>query len=325
MILTYDNYDFMETVKDQTLGSTQRMTHYATAYAVVNRYAPPQGLTQDMLRRSSPLPMIDVISHWKQLKEDIRDDVWIKQLLFRALDHGIGQEFNMWRKRHSIPWPVTNKETLSPEPQDLVYLGGLPLNTGTTEGTAQAHYMMMDRELGLKADGNDSVFTKRLYLIHGDQKSVELSRNVQKEQVDSISPFERRNWLLPIPALFHVQMNLAGALLQVFWQPRDKKGSGKYTQHSFLTDVSFLGLKGISLERAPWHDLDMLIRTSFDARMLAMFLQCSEDLGLATRSRQKTPDGIHKMIRSMEPTDFSAVLELIDKRLFSSTAYDGDD
>ena len=131
--------------------------------------------------------------------------------------------------------------------------------------------------------------------------------------------------MLPIPALFHVQMNLASALLQTFWQPMDKKGPRKYTQHSFLADVSFLGLKGISLERAPWYDLDMLIRTSFDARMLAMFLQCGEELGLATRSRHKTPDGMHQLIQDMQPEDFNKVLGLIDTRLFSSVAYEGED
>jgi len=323
--LTYDNYDFLDTVKDQTLGSTQQMTHFATAHAVINRYAPPQGLTQDMLRRTSPLPMRDIVLSFIRIKDNIHEDIWVKQLLFRAIDHGVGEEFKHWRTTHDIPWPVANDKVLPPEPQELIYLSGMPLDTGTIEGTANVHYMMMERELGIKTEDNEEELTKRLYLIHGDQKSVELSRSVRAEQVDSIDAFERRNWMLPIPALFHVQMNMASALLQFFWQPKDKEGPGKYTQHSFLTDVSFLGLKGISLERAPWHDLDMLIRTSFDARMLAMFLQCGEELGLATRRMHKTPDGMRQFIQDMQPEDFDRILNLVDTRLFSAAAYEGTD
>ena len=170
-----------------------------------------------MLRRISSLLMRDIVLSIIRTKEDIHDDIWVKQLLFRAIDHGVGREFHNWRRIHDISWLLANNKVLPPEPQKLIYLSGLPLNTGITEETADVHRMIMKRELSIKTENNEKELTTRLYLIYGDQKSVELLRSVRTEQVDSIDPFERRNWMLLIPVLFHIQMNMASALLQFFW------------------------------------------------------------------------------------------------------------
>lgn len=58
--VVYDNYDFMDTVKDQALGSVQEMRHMTTAYAFINTGAPVSGLTQSMLRRHIPLDIWNV-------------------------------------------------------------------------------------------------------------------------------------------------------------------------------------------------------------------------------------------------------------------------
>jgi hypothetical protein len=318
--LTYDNYDFIDTIKDQTLGSTQQMVHFATAYGIVNPSIPTQGLTQNMIRRSKPLREEVIGESLIAVKDNLNEALWIRQLIFRALDHGIGQAFGDWRKIHDIPWPKPSTNVLPCDAQNVIYLGGLAINTGTTEGTADVHRVMLEQELGIQIEDNDSLFEKRLYLINGDQKSVELSRACRNEQTSSDCSFERRDWMLPIPALFHVQMNLASALLQAFWQPADKEGPGIHTPHSFLADISFLGIKGISLERAPWYDLDMLIRTSFDARILAAFLQYAEELDFATKQTHKTPEGMSELLQKMSPDDVEKVLDLIDVRIFSPTA-----
>lgn len=319
----YDNYDFLDTVTDQALGSTNEMRHLTTAYAFINRGIPEAGLKQDMLRRNVPLKLRDVAAD-ATISRDVLGPKWPQQLFFRGMEHAVRSEFRDWRKTHSVPWPVPKTTCLSPEPVEIVHLGGMAINSGTTEGTAAVHEAIMNQELGVRIQENDQIFSQRLYIILGDQKSVGLSRAVRADQQDASDSFDRRNWMLPVPCKFHVQMNLTMALLQVFWAPVDKKGSGRYTQHSFLADVSILGIKGISQERAPWYDADMLIRTSFDARILATFLQIAEGLGVANRKEHGTPDGVRKLIPEIQPAQMTRIESIMQRLLFSnSTQQDG--
>lgn len=310
-------------MKDQALGSTNEMRHLTTAYAYINKAIPETGLKQRMLRRTQPL-MLRSIATQATLTRLLLGPEWLQQLFFRGMEHAVCTEFRSWRKSHSVRWPIPKTTPLSPKPTEIIHLGGMAINSGTIEGTSDVHEAIMHKELGIKIDDNDQVFNEALYLILGDQKSVETSRNVRIDQQDAVNSFDRRNWMLPIPCHFHVQMNLAMALLHVFWAPVDKEGPGKFTQHSFLADISILGIKRISQDRAPWYDTDVLIRTSFDARILATFLQVAEGLGLANRKDHCTPDGVRKLIMEIQPAQMTRIESIIQKLLFSrDTQQDG--
>jgi len=47
------------------------------------------------------------------------------------------------------------------------------VDLGIVEGTAEVHEIIMGKELKIPIEDNDQVFRTRLYLFHGDQKSVE--------------------------------------------------------------------------------------------------------------------------------------------------------
>ena len=94
-MIIYDNYDFMDTMKDQALGSVQEIRHITTAYAFINASAPVTGLTQSMLQRHLRLDIWNVAraaseTYWRVGPE------WYKQLCFRAVEHATSDAFQRW-------------------------------------------------------------------------------------------------------------------------------------------------------------------------------------------------------------------------------------
>jgi hypothetical protein len=312
----------MDTVKDQTLGSVQEMRHMTTAYAFVNTSAPVTGLTQSMLRRHLPIDTWNVAVAAAMTYRIIGPE-WYKQLFFRAMEHATGDAFQKWRTiTHKIPFPNHTNPRLSPNPQEVFHLGGIPVNSGTVEGTAEVHEIIMEDELKIPIEENDQVFETRLYLFHGDQKSVENTRLVRSDQADSEYSFIKRNWQLPILALFHVQMNLADALAREYWSPTDSDRT-EGTQHCFLSDIQVLGLKGITQDHPPWYEMDMLIKTSYDARVFAMFLQCAEIRGLVDRKIHLSEEAITAFIDTLDPTIFAEIINEVWSIMFSKDALKG--
>ena len=320
--IIYDNYDFMDTVKDQALGSVQEMRHMTTAYAFINTSAPVSGLSQSMLRRHLPLDIWNVARAASETYRRVGPE-WYKQLFFRAVEHATGDVFRRWRMTtHKIPFPNHTNPRLPTDPPEIFHLGGIPVDSGTVEGTAEVHDIIMGKELKIPIEDNDQVFRTRLYLFHGDQKSVENTRLVRSDQADSDYLFIRRNWQLPIPALFHVQMNLADALAREFWSPTNSE-KNKGTQHCFLSDIQVLGLKGITQDHPPWYDMDMLIKTSYDARVFAMFLQCAEIRGLVDRKIHLSESAIAAFIDTLEPAVFTEIIGEVWGIMFSKDALKG--
>ena len=53
----------------------------------------------------------------------------------------------------------------------------------------------------------DSAFEQRLFLIYGDQKTTQRIRSIKQRREQAQRPYDRLQWALPVPALFHLRMN----------------------------------------------------------------------------------------------------------------------
>jgi hypothetical protein len=100
-------------------------------------------------------------------------------------------------------------EILPPEKTYSVNLG--PINAG--EGTIAGNYNVFEniflQQLSLN---RESDFSKRLFLVFGDQLTVARIRSIKSERREDRSAYERFNWLMPVPGLFHLKMNLLYSL-----------------------------------------------------------------------------------------------------------------
>src|SRR5436190_11919281 len=71
----------------------------------------------------------------------------------------------------------------------------------------------------------DYTFEKRLFLVYGDQKTTQRLRTIKRRRRESEQPFDSLQWVLPVPALFHLKMNLLYMISRVHFGGQDKDQS----------------------------------------------------------------------------------------------------
>jgi hypothetical protein len=254
---------------------------------------------------------------------------WKRHLCFRALDHALHWTLRTMLKRQKIGFPDPSESgCLLPIPADVIHFAAINANSGSVEGTYQTHDHLFGSELNWDIENSNdanSVFRQHLQLVCGDQKTVENIQFTKIDQEDSHDAYCTRRWLLPIPGLFHVQMNLAGVLLRENWTHTEVVDSQELmTRHALLPDIQYLGYKGLSPERAPWHVLDNLITVSFNARVMAVWLQCLETTGHINRNDIITDKQLHEFVASsVEKPAFEKSMSMAESILFSTAALEG--
>lgn len=299
------------------------MRHLTTAYAFNCRKVDAHGLRQSMLRRSVQLSESAIILAAAETWFNI-DASWFDQMRFRTMENTMRNSFKAWRLRHDVKFPLPTMEQIDLDPTEVFYLGAVHANSGTVEGTAQAHEHIMKHELNIPIEPSDDVLNDRLFLWGGDQKTVEYCRSARNEHEDSECTFNRRNWMLPLPALFHVEMNLSTALLRAFWSPYNKPGDRLRTTHCILADMQRLGFKNITQDNAPWYDLHRLLQIGYHSRVFAMFLQCLEAHGRIRKENHKSAESLQDILSGLNPTQFDSVWDSVHKLLFSRHATKGE-
>jgi hypothetical protein len=301
------------------------MRHLTTAFTSINPAIPESGLLQNMITRTAPLILPNLVSAALDSRHEIGESIE-EEFIIRAIRHS-HEAINSRLKAWSMKVHYNYRERVEPQITELAELPSLHLNSGTTDGTHQVHKQIM-KQIGVDEEKDPSFFNSRLVLFYGDQKTVTLSRSARIEMADSLSPVERRNWLLPIPALFHVQMNfIQGVMIQTHWSP---KGSGKgkddpkHSAHTILADIQFLRRKGISEDRPPFHLLDEVLHQGFYARLLALFYNVLKVRKLFNPQCERPREAVDLIIAQLSEFQFREILHEIKEQVFSADAWRGE-
>jgi hypothetical protein len=110
----------------------------------------------------------------------------------------------------------------------------------------------------------DSAFEQRLFLIYGDQKTTQRIRSIKQRREQAERPYDRLQWALPVPALFHLRMNYLYMISRLHF-------GGPGSDQSTLYDaMNFWTRKKISKSKADFYALEQLIIHSFQARVCAL-------------------------------------------------------
>ena len=110
----------------------------------------------------------------------------------------------------------------------------------------------------------DSAFERRLFLIYGDQKTTQRIRSIKQRREEAERPYDRLEWALPVPALFHLRMNYLYMISRLHF-------GGPGSDQSTLYDaMNFWTRKKISKSNADFYALEQLIIHSFQARICAL-------------------------------------------------------
>jgi len=206
----YDNINIQDRVRHEDVGHRAGRIDATNASVYLCDDIPLDGLRQDMHNPSIPLTLEDVT--WSVGLEGDASELAIAQSHIADAVKRIHQEaVNAVFKNDPDRYPLfpLSEDCLSSTRTQYWQFAAVFENEGTIEGTYGVHKDLFQEQLGLAApedpasDERDD-FRDRLYLAHGDQLTAHHIRSLQSEQVRASRPYDKRNWLLGIPAWFHV-------------------------------------------------------------------------------------------------------------------------
>jgi hypothetical protein len=289
------------------------MRSVTTGKIFVGRDIPTNGLLQTMLRSNVKLDyMKDIFFAPGLHKDSISADIsryFIADAVQRLYPNAVASVYSStFTFEDEFQMPQLDRIRTN-GPMESYILGAIPFNEGTLAGTYKVHEEIFLEQLHLDRDKD---FANALYLVYGDQKTASLNRSVKNEQRSAQLPFDRRDWCLPVPALFHLRMNFLWMV-----QRTHSGGADANVPPSLYQNMNFWERKDIPLSNAPFHHLEELILHSWDSRVLGILYTRLADERIAVQHRED----IEQYLSKLTPLQFRTLIDDIRTSAFTNKAW----
>ena len=257
IVIAYNNFDFHENVRHQVSGKIGIIRSVTTGKVFLGHDIPESGLLQTMLHEDVPLDYRDVMVSDGTRRDKVHCQISaffiaeaIRGLFLEVVQQLYDADFNA-----DYPQILLLLDgRLPPRKTEAYPLGPIMANEGTINGTYNVHDIIFKSQFNLK---KESDFKDRLFLVYGDQKTAQLIRSVKFEQRPAELDYNQRDWLLGIPSLFYLRINL------LWTMQRTHSGTPNCDFQSTLSyAIEFWGRCKIPLQNAPFHLLEEIILQS---------------------------------------------------------------
>jgi len=314
----------MDQKRDEDAGHATIYKSFTNAMYVECEDLPASGLTQDMRNSSVPLQLRDIVTApgitgvddiGPQASRSLIADA-IKRLHPAVSTLFAGDAAQLYPSFPSI-------ERLPPRKTNFWQFAGITADEGTIEGTYTVHDDIYLRQLRLRAaatpdEGDD--FSKRLYLVHGDQLTAQRIRAVQADQARATRPYDQRRWLCGVPAWFHIQMNLLHTIIRTHWAPALPTQS---TVHCVSSDATRWGRSQRSRDNIKYHLMEPIVTQGFSSRVAALFYASLRRRSLLQGAASGRVEEVEEAIQGLHASQFLDLVEEIRLAAFTRDAWLG--
>lgn len=311
IVVSWDNFDYGETVRHQTLREQAKHISATTGKLCIGHYMPSGGLKDSMFHPDVPLTVDDVYDSPGNRFDNISiqcQRYWIAEAIRYVHKGAVDSIFNTLSSSHHsqpVEYPqFPSVERLNPRKTPHFGLGPILENEGTLRGTISVIDKIFQPQLGLQAPAD---FAGNIYLVYGDQKTVSLINSVKRDRKDSRNTYGRYGWLLPIPGLFHWRMNFIDMIYDLYSGPDTGWAPLSTLRHNRLFMCYVQGHK------TPFHHKEELAMRSFEARIMAMFYN-----RIRPSCRCNDRSEVDRYIAKLSPSTFVDHVEAIRETVFKT-------
>ena len=221
---------------------------------------------------------------------------------------------------------VNSIRTLFPDAKDLVEESAAPFpsiarprenksyvlqtpaiseNEGEISGVYRVHDKLFKRILEFKE------YAERLVIIYGNHMTTAHMRSIIAAQLEAKDDYNRKQWMLPVPAFFHIKLNFIEMIFRVFWD-------------SFVSeDVQFLGRsQHISRQKVKYHHALPLLQDAFRSRILAFLIRELVDDGVLL-DKDISRKTVESALEGLGSTAIEEKLAGIHQQLLSPAGWTG--
>jgi len=265
---------------------------------------PANGLRKSMFHKDFTLDENDIFFLPGNMEDEVRHQTqryWIAEAIRYTHNVAIHDVFT----DELIGWPqFPHIECLSPQKTIHYSLGPILENEGTIDGT----YKVIDKVFTEQLGYNQSIdFDDILHLVYGDQKTVSLIQAVQKERKKSTDSYDRYDWILPVPGLFHWRTNYIDMIHDLF-SGLESNPVGSTLYHN----KNFMGL--FQGHKSPFHHKEEVALHAFNARVTALYYEFIPP-GIRCQYHQE----VDNYIRQSGRAGFLNAVERIRQSIFTCT------
>ncbi|KAK3081759.1 hypothetical protein LTS18_003025 [Coniosporium uncinatum] len=306
------------------------MVAFTTAAIVLCPEIPEAGLNQSMHNPSITLDVNDIYRSPGVAGSEITPQITrslIADAIKRLHAPGVNRVFQ-GDDTESFP-QMPRLDILKANKTQFWQFGAIYEDEGTIQGTYGVHQSIFLDQLRLQSPENPNDITaqddfrERLWLVHGDQLTAHHIRSVKAEQSRARRPYDKRDWLLGLPAWFHIQMNLLNTIVRTHW---DSPFYGKRLEahHCIQADIIMWGRTQCSRDKAQYHLLEPVVAQGFTARVAALFYATMQRRGYVPDSFVfDGVDAVSTLIAVLTPVQFIELIEDVRVTAFTAQAWDG--
>ncbi|KAI1818892.1 hypothetical protein F4861DRAFT_544588, partial [Xylaria intraflava] len=303
-VVVYDNFNFMNRVRELAGGKQDHFVNLTTACLV----ACPS-LKGPLFQRSLNLRQKfthDMILTYLLPRRPSLDEASKYLLKFAIMD--------LFKLEDPPEYPAVDLVSYSDSP--YIQLGAIFENEGTIDGVYQVHEELWKHRLEFKE------YDERLTLVYGDQKTTSFIRRIKQSQSEASDPWERKKWMVPVPALFHVELNLVEMIFRVFWDTGDK---GVRSNAVISSDVNFFQRgRHINRKSIRYHQAVPLLIHGFTGRILALVLGVLRDKGhINVPMSDVNVDFVKGLMADLDPGVLDAAMEEVWSIVFTREGWTG--
>jgi hypothetical protein len=310
IILVYDNFDYNQGVRHQTLRDPAKHICATTGKLCIGQHIPDSGLLSSMFHPETLLTVDDVYLAPGNDAKDINQECqrfWIAEAIRYIHRDAVESIFSTSQSStESVTYPkFPSVERLAPRKTPHFGLTPILENEGTIQGTYEVINKIFIEQLGLDPATH---FKNRLYPLYGDQKTVSLIQTVKRERKYCENVYGQFQWLLPVPGLFHWRTNFIDMIYNVYGGSESSNASIETT---LLHNQLYMGYT--QGHNSPFHHKEEVATRAFDARIAAMFY---------SRIREKCSDindrkSVDRYIAKLGPSTFLDHVEAIRNEIFA--------
>jgi hypothetical protein len=204
---------------------------------------------------------------------------------------------------------IDGESCLTPSPSIHYSLGPIKINQSTNAGNLKIleNIFLQQYRLSKKDD-----FQHRLTLIYGDQKTVARLRSIKSRRAEDMDPYESLQWILPVPALFHLKMNWVALIHKTHFQQKHSQNPASLAYSQYL-----LNRKKVHHEKADFFALEEFLIHNFQGRIVAAIqaeLETKEKLPFEQRLSNSTPESLNHAINQVASRLFDPPLDEVTDR-----------
>jgi len=309
-VLVFDNFQYYEDVPQPRLGKSGKLVSAVTSKFYISHTIPQSGLRQDMLDHSVPLTKEDFRGSWDV--DGTEEQIQTFQV-FSAIRTAHPKAVDALFKDKAAPKMPPPTKVADTSKSESYNLEPIWADESTIEGTFETIKQIFVDQLGLDQEDKKAKATLRdlLTLIYGDQMTVDRLRSAMYQTMDSHDVYERKAWILPVIAPFHLRTNAIWLIKKNF----GGEGLSQQTPCALSHNIGFWNHKRIPLgSDTEFYRSERAILSSFDARIVAIFYAYLQQ---SDRSRKwDDMDVVDQHIRGLGAEQFLEIVRLVKRDAF---------